>query len=172
VTVYALTTGHKLGLGLVALVWIVFSLTVSMIVPRFRPGFPGKSLPAFLALVTLFFVAMLTAVFVFGKEAKKSAASSAPPAQTSTPAAPSATPAQLADGKKVFAKVSCGGCHTLKDANAHGTVGPNLDQLKPDAAKVAHQVENGGAAMPAFKGVLTPQQITDVAAYVATVAGK
>jgi mono/diheme cytochrome c family protein len=172
VTVYALSTGNKLGLGFVALAWIVFSLTVSMVVPRFRPGFPGRNLPAFLALVSLFFVAMLTAVFVFGKEAKKSAASAETSAQTSAPAAPSASPAQLASGKQAFAKVSCGGCHILKAANAHGAVGPNLDQLKPDAATVERQVTNGGAAMPAFKGILTPQQIKDVAAYVATVAGK
>ncbi len=31
---------------------------------------------------------------------------------------------------------------------------------------------NGGGAMPAFKGTLTPEQITNVAAYVSTVAGK
>jgi len=31
---------------------------------------------------------------------------------------------------------------------------------------VVNQVTNGGAAMPAFKGQLTPAQIDDVAAYV------
>jgi len=33
------------------------------------------------------------------------------------------------------------------------------------------QVERGGASMPSFKAKLTPVQIRDVAAYVATYAG-
>ena len=76
-------------------------------------------------------------------------------------------------GKAIFTgPAACSGCHTLKDANATGTVGPNLDQLKPPFDRVVTQVTNGGAAMPAFKGTLTPQQIADVAAYVSSVAGK
>src|SRR5947209_7769712 len=71
-----------------------------------------------------------------------------------------------AGGKAVFASAGCAGCHTLADANATGTVGPNLDLLKPPLSKVVPQVINGGAAMPAFKGRLTPKQIADVAAYV------
>jgi mono/diheme cytochrome c family protein len=34
------------------------------------------------------------------------------------------------------------------------------------------QVENGGGAMPAFKGTLTDAQIQAVSKYVASVAGK
>jgi mono/diheme cytochrome c family protein len=51
-------------------------------------------------------------------------------------------------------------------------VGPNLDQLKPPAPVVAHQVEVGGGAMPPFKGQLSAAQIKAVADYVAKVAGK
>ena len=47
----------------------------------------------------------------------------------------------------------------------------NLDQLKPGELRVEHQVINGGGAMPAFKGTLTPAQITAVAKYVASAAG-
>ena len=74
-------------------------------------------------------------------------------------------------GKIVF-QGNCGGCHTLKDAGTSGTVGPNLDQLKPSEPIVEHQVINGGGGMPPFKGVLTPAQITAVAKYVSSVAGK
>ena len=74
-------------------------------------------------------------------------------------------------GKAVFASAGCAGCHTLADANAHGTVGPNLDQLKPPLTKVVPQVINGGGAMPAFKGTLTPKQIADVSAYVVKATG-
>ena len=89
-------------------------------------------------------------------------------ATTTTSAAPSAKP----DGKSVFASAGCAGCHTLKAAGASGNVGPNLDQLKPSEAKVQHQVEVGGGAMPAFKGQLSAAQIQAVAQYVSSVAGK
>jgi mono/diheme cytochrome c family protein len=75
-------------------------------------------------------------------------------------------------GKQVFETAGCAGCHTLKDAGATGTVGPNLDDLKPSKATVAHQVEVGGGAMPSFKGQLSDAQIQAVAAYVSSVAGK
>jgi mono/diheme cytochrome c family protein len=77
-----------------------------------------------------------------------------------------------AAGKQVFASAGCGGCHTLKDAGASGNVGPNLDQLKPSEARVATQVRNGGSVMPAFKDKLSDAQITAVAKYVSSVAGK
>ena len=98
------------------------------------------------------------------------AASQAPPATTTTPA-PSGGGAGP-DGKKIFTSAGCSGCHTLKDAGASGNVGPNLDTLKPSEARVAHQVEFGGAVMPAFKGKLSAAEITAVAKYVSSVAGK
>jgi cbb3-type cytochrome c oxidase subunit III len=75
------------------------------------------------------------------------------------------------NGKSIF-QAKCASCHTLKDAGTTGTVGPNLDQLKPPFSIVQHQVINGGAVMPAFKGVLTDEQIKAVAKYVSSVAGK
>jgi cbb3-type cytochrome c oxidase subunit III len=89
-----------------------------------------------------------------------------------TGSATSGSPAQLGnDGKAIF-KADCSSCHTLAAAGATGTVGPNLDQLKPKQAIVVHQVTNGGAVMPAFKGKLTPAQIQAVASFVASSAGK
>jgi cytochrome c6 len=92
------------------------------------------------------------------------------PATTST--STSTTPASKPDGKAVFAKAGCGGCHTLKAAGSSGNVGPNLDQLKPSKARVSHQVEVGGGAMPAFKDTLSPAEIDAVAAFVSANAGK
>jgi mono/diheme cytochrome c family protein len=113
-----------------------------------------------------------------------------PAASTGTPATSSSTPASTSSStqstattgtstgggtsypptaKAKFAS-TCGACHTLADAGTKGTVGPNLDQLKPDAARVAKQITNGGAVMP--KGLLTGQDLKDVSAYVAAVAGK
>ena len=81
--------------------------------------------------------------------------------------------AELTLGKQIFlVKAGCGSCHTLKDAGSTGTVGPNLDQLKPKDQAVEHQVEIGGGPMPAFKGTLTKAEIDAVSKYVSSVAGK
>jgi cytochrome c oxidase subunit 2 len=45
-----------------------------------------------------------------------------------------------AQGKQLFAANGCGGCHTLADAGANGTVGPNLDHVAADAAKYGKQL--------------------------------
>ena len=74
-------------------------------------------------------------------------------------------------GTSIFKSSGCGGCHTLAAAHTNGTVGPNLDQLKPDYRAVTAQVTNGGAQMPAFKASLSAQKIADVAAYVVKSTG-
>jgi len=81
-------------------------------------------------------------------------------------------PSQLGtDGKAIFT-AECSSCHTLKAAGSTGTVGPNLDQLKPSDAVVQRQVTNGGAVMPAFKSKLSSAQIAAVATFVSSSAGK
>jgi len=74
-------------------------------------------------------------------------------------------------GKAIFLKAGCTGCHTLADAHSTGTVGPNLDQAKPDFRKATARVTLGKGAMPSFKGQLTDQQIADVASYVVKATG-
>lgn len=74
-------------------------------------------------------------------------------------------------GKAVFTSAGCTGCHTLKDAGATGTVGPNLDQAKPPLSLVVLRVTLGKNAMPSFKGQLSAKQIADVAAYVVKATG-
>jgi len=78
-------------------------------------------------------------------------------------------------GSSVFGSAGCGSCHTLQAAHSTGTIGPNLDSLKPDYRAVTAQVTNGGApnggTMPSFKKSLSTQQIADVAAYVVTSTG-
>ena len=74
-------------------------------------------------------------------------------------------------GKAVFGKAGCGSCHTLAAAHSTGTVGPNLDQAKPDYRLATARVTLGKAPMPSFKGQLSDQQIADVAAYVVTSSG-
>ncbi|HVM58671.1 MAG TPA: c-type cytochrome [Gaiellaceae bacterium] len=74
-------------------------------------------------------------------------------------------------GKKVFETAGCKSCHTLADAGATGTVGPNLDQVKPDYRTATARVTLGKGVMPSFKSQLTAQQIADVAAYVVKATG-
>jgi len=172
--VAGLSSGHKIGLAVVGGAFIAFALVSSFVLPRRDPNFPGKRIWLYIGVCVLFFVAMLSAVLVFGRESKEAAA--AAPATTSgattTTTTPTTTTSTAAGdptaGKAVFASAGCSGCHTLKAANATGTVGPNLDQLKPALATIIHQVNVGGGPMPAFKGSLTVKQIADVAAFVYT----
>jgi mono/diheme cytochrome c family protein len=181
--VAGLSTGHKVGLSVVGGFFIGFALVSSFVIPRRNPNFPGRSVGWYSALAVLFLVAMLSAVLVFGKEKPEAEAANGggeTTAQTSTQATTTAAngggggaaQGDAAAGKSVFASAGCAGCHTLKAAGASGNVGPNLDQLKPAFAVVKHQVENGGGAMPAFKGQLSDKQISDVSAFVASSAGK
>ena len=94
------------------------------------------------------------------------------PAAAVVPATPAfALTGDPVAGKALFLKSGCTGCHTLADANATGTVGPNLDQAKPDYRLATARVTLGKGAMPSFKGQLTAQQIADVASYVVKATG-
>jgi cytochrome c6 len=164
-----LSSGHKIGLATVGAAFIVFALVSSFVLPRRIPNFPGRFMGLYLTVAVLFFVAMLSAVLIFGKEKSEAAGeTTGTTAAQTTPSAPS-TNGDPAAGKAIFTgSAGCAGCHTLKDAGAHGTIGPNLDQLKPPEARIVTQVENGGGPMPAFKNQLSAKQIQDVAAYVFT----
>jgi mono/diheme cytochrome c family protein len=183
--------GWELGLLASAVVFISFALLVALVIPRFRPGFPGRGLGWFIGGAIVLFAVQLTAVLLLASHEKKNEEAAAgetttessptetgPTQTTSTESGPTSTaPApggqgNATAGKQIFMSQPCGSCHTLKDAGTSGTVGPNLDQLKPPEARVQRQVINGGGAMPAFKGTLTPAQITAVSKYVSSVAGK
>ena len=79
----------------------------------------------------------------------------------------------MIEGKKLFtesAVPACSICHAMKQAGAIGEVGPSLDELKPDAARVEKALRNGIGQMPAFK-TLSEAQIKLLGAYVASAAG-
>ena len=99
--------------------------------------------------------------------------------------------AGTAQGKQLFASNGCGGCHTLADAGANGTVGPNLNTIDASAAKFGKQlgqtpqqyiftsIKNPTAfTVPGFpKGVmpstfgqqLSPQQLNALVKYLMSV---
>jgi mono/diheme cytochrome c family protein len=85
--------------------------------------------------------------------------------------------AQAKTGQQIFTAAGCAGCHTFSPAKSSGTIGPNLNELKTQAANmekgktadeyIRESIEDPGAfivkgypnAMPSFKGRLTDAQI-------------
>ena len=90
--------------------------------------------------------------------------------RTNDTAAPAATSADVALGKRVFLSAGCASCHTLADAGATGSVGPGLDAAQPSASLVAERVRDGKGVMPSFAGTLSDTEIAAVAAYVSGAA--
>ncbi len=84
-------------------------------------------------------------------------------------ASPPAGAESLAAGKRLFTQgtPACATCHTLRHAGAEGAIGPNLDELGPDAARVEKAVRNGIGVMPPFAGKLSDAEIRQLADYVA-----
>lgn len=74
--------------------------------------------------------------------------------------------ATLSPAAQLFDSAGCGGCHTLSEANANGPVGPNLDGMNLDVARVRDQIENGSGSMPPFKDDLSQKQIDQLAEFV------
>jgi len=128
--VFALSTGHEVGLALVGAAFIVFALVSSFVLPSRNPNFPGAARNWYLLLCVAFFIAMMSAVIVFGREKKETAEAATGTGTTQTQPAGNA-----ANGKALFSSSGCSACHTFKPANANGKVGPDLDQLKASAAK-------------------------------------
>jgi cytochrome c2 len=123
----SLSTGHAIGLLLVAGAFIVFALVCSMVIPRRRPDFPGTHIGWFIAVSLVFFVAALVAVNFFGVEAKEaeakaetSTSTATQPASTgatTTTAAPAGDPSK---GKALYTSLGCVGCHSLDGSKGTG----------------------------------------------------
>ena len=70
-------------------------------------------------------------------------------------------------GKDIFLNIAnCGSCHSLKDANTVGNIGPNLNEIKLDIGRVVNAVTNGIGVMPSFLEILSDKEINAVAHYV------
>jgi mono/diheme cytochrome c family protein len=173
----ALATGHKVGIAVVAGVFIAFALASSFLVSARWPQFPGRHVRLFVVVTVLLTAGMLATVIALAgepKEARETEGATTEAATTQAAPSPAPAPApapsggDAAAGKKVFQTAGCTSCHTLKAAGATGTVGPNLDQAKPPFDLVVQRVTNGKGVMPSFKGQLSPKQIQDVAAFVSS----
>ncbi len=98
------------------------------------------------------------------------------------PAAPAApvrtgvvTDARPAGGDRRTAREtfahSCGACHALRDAGAHGIAGPDLDERRPDARRIRRMIRTGSLDGVMQPNLLTGRDARRVARYVARVAG-
>ncbi len=86
----------------------------------------------------------------------------------------SGTDDAMARGRALFAggaQPACAICHTLADAGAQGTVGPSLDEVRPDAARVERALREGFGAMPSYAESLSAAQRRTLAEYVAAASG-
>jgi mono/diheme cytochrome c family protein len=189
----AVTTTGKIVLVLAAGIFIVFAIVSSFVLPRRNPDYPGNRLGAFIALTLVLFVALIGAMVVFAGESEEEEAggeaeSTQPagsatettgtetePTETATTETgggetgeetPAGGEGDAAAGEEVFAANGCGSCHTLEEAGASGSIGPNLDESQPSFELAVDRVTNGAGAMPAFGDSLSEEQIRDVAAYV------
>ena len=62
-----LSTGHEIGLIVVAAVFIVFALLASFVAPRCKPDFPGPTgIGPFVIASVVLFALMVAAVNFFG----------------------------------------------------------------------------------------------------------
>jgi mono/diheme cytochrome c family protein len=176
-----LSTGHALGLALVAGTFIAFALMSALVIPRRWPQFPGRNLRWFVIATLALFVATLGAVEIFATEPKEAEAGETTTEKPGTTQATQPPPAPKGDpaaGKTIFAAQGCGNCHKFSAAGSSGAVGPDLDTaLKgKDAAFVREsivdpnkEIANGFQPniMPQdFEQKLTPKQIDDLVAFV------
>jgi mono/diheme cytochrome c family protein len=185
-----LATSHKIGLALVAGVFIAFALICSFALPAKWPNFPGRHLGWFIAVSVALTAAMLAAVIALAGEPKEehgtaggetTAAGTTTTAAT-TPAKPPPPAGNAAAGKALFSAQGCVACHTFKPAAATAKVGPDLDNLAADAAKAnrgsveeyaAESIKNPTAytvpgypsgVMPSFSS-LSDKQVGDLVAF-------
>jgi mono/diheme cytochrome c family protein len=183
-------------IGVFAAVLVGFALIVSLYVPRRWPDFPGRHLKLFALLAVLLVAGMLAAVEALGErhdfsahgaaaETTSSEGTTSAEGTTSEPATtgetattePSAPAGDPAAGKATFASAGCGTCHTLQDAGANGTVGPNLDEVLKgkDTDFIRESIVNPNAEIAdGFQPGIMPQtygdqlddkQLSDLVAY-------
>jgi uncharacterized cupredoxin-like copper-binding protein len=93
VVLLALSTTQKVGLGLAVAGFAGFSLVVSMLVPHYRPQFPGRGLRVFVVTCLLLFVGMMSAVIFVARETSEAEARGEEPTTTGTTAPSTATTA-------------------------------------------------------------------------------
>lgn len=70
-------------------------------------------------------------------------------------------------GKKIFyGKGNCSLCHVLFDSASDGSVGQNLNKIKPSIERIMSAVNGGIGVMPSYDGFLSNDEIDSVSFFV------
>ncbi len=185
----ALSSGHKVGILVVAGVFIAFALASSFLLPTLSASFPGERVGPFVAVAVLLTAGMLAAIIVLAREPKESRAAgettTTAPTTAPSPKPPAPSAGDAAAGKQLFTSQGCTACHTFTPAGSAGTVGPNLDHLAADVRKAnrgsleqyaTESIEDPGAyvvpgypdgVMPTTFASLGDKKIADLVAFLA-----
>jgi uncharacterized cupredoxin-like copper-binding protein len=149
----ALSTWHKVGLGGVGAVFILFALASSFLFPRYRPSYPAGRLGWFIVVTLVLFVGMLAAVEIFGREpAEKAAAENEPTSSapmSTTPTAGGGGAGQAVQVSEKEFKITLPST-TLKpgsytfDLSNDGKIPHDLTIQGPGVSKAHTPVINGG----------------------------
>ena len=138
----SLSTGHTIGLLLMAGGLIIFALVCSFLLPRRWPNFPGTHMGWFITVALVLFVGTLLAVNFFGVEESNSEAAGGESTPTETqPATTGATTTSAAPagdatkGKALYTSLGCVGCHSLDGSK--GT-GPTFKGLYDQTTKLTN----------------------------------
>jgi plastocyanin len=140
----ALSSGHKLGLGLAGVIFIVFALTASFVAPRYRPDFPGpdrRGVRGFIAVTFVVFLGMLAAVEIFGAESEEKAG-----AETKKEAGPAAKAVSVTETEFKIAlpqTTLAPGSYSFDLKNA-GKISHNLTVQGPGVDNAATPTIGGG----------------------------
>jgi len=133
----ALSTGHKVGLGLMGLAFVVFALVSAFVIPAFRPDFPGRrGLPAFLTVSVALFLGMMSAVFFFGREPAEGKAAAGSTAAETTQAASTTSETQTSTASTTQA-TSTSATTTRKQATAPPPKAPQKVTVTETEFKIA-----------------------------------
>jgi plastocyanin len=153
----ALSTWHKIGLAGVAVVFILFALASSFLLPRYRSQFPAGRLGTFVLVTIALFVAMLVAVEIFGRESEEKAAGEAGPAAETTTAGGGAEKIQVKEREFKIELPSTSlkaGEYEFEVANG-GSVPHDLVIKGPQVSNAKTPLINGGTNV-ALKVKLAP----------------
>ena len=157
-------------LGVAALVLVVFSLVVSLVIPRRDAGFPGLNIRVFTVVAVLLVVVMLAAVEVFGEAHESEGAEHTESGETDTGqqgdngGGGGGGGGDAAAGEEISSPTAA--ASHARAGRTTGNIGPNLNDSSFDQGAVEEQVTNGGGEMPPFGGQLSEEEIQNVAAFV------
>ena len=149
-----LSTGHKAGLAVAVFIFAGFSLIVSMLVPRYRPQFPGRGLGVFLVACLLLFVGMMAAVVTFGKESEAATAEGHTTTAATTTTTTQGTTTQAAPATKVDVSETEFKITLAKTPTAAGS----YEFVVKNDGKIPHDLVVSGNGVNAKTSLLNPGQ--------------